>query len=428
MEEERLDSNLPIKELEIDADLQKKHQAMLDRLSNRHQARLDNSLARRSDSTNSTESTSSFLSRFSDCKKSIDSQFADARLIAQSDPSRLKSHFADISSSISELEKLVAENSYFLPSYEVRSSLKTVSDLKQNLETLNSELISKKKFSFRNKATTKKELPKEPEPVKSDAVSTTNFKIPDSPGFRNKTNETLVKNFKATEIGEFTLSDLESCEVRLFGCCSVVFMNRLKNCKVYMGPVIGSILIEEVEECAFVLASHQIRIHLAKKTDFYLRVRSRPIIEDSNDVRFAPYCLDYEGIELDLEKAGLSEESGNWGNVDDFKWLRAVQSPNWFILPENERIGKVHIEDSVSRIEASMAAKMVKELAFGILSFFFYPSCECSAVCFKAIVLSSTAEISSMALKQRRNVQRFANDELQLDYHCKFQSFDSNHV
>lgn len=162
-----------------------------------------------------------------------------------------------------------------------------------------------------------------------------------------------MKKLRGTEIGEFTLSDLESCEVRLIGCCNAVFMNRLKNCKVYMGPVIGSILIEEVEGCVFVLASHQIRIHLAKSCDFYLRVRSRPIIEDSNVVRFAPYCLDYEGIEMDLEKAGLSEETGNWGNVDDFKWLRAVQSPNWCVLPENERVGKVRTEDIGSKSEGS---------------------------------------------------------------------------
>ncbi|EOX92096.1 C-CAP/cofactor C-like domain-containing protein, C, putative isoform 1 [Theobroma cacao] len=353
--EERPDPNLPAKTLDHDADLQKKHQAMLDRLSTRHHARLDNSLARRSDSTNSSEATSSFLSRFSESKQSIDSQLADSRLIAQSDPSRLKTHFANISSSISDLEKLVAESSYFLPSYEVRSSLKTISDLKQNLEILNSELIPKRKFSFKNKATTKKELPKEPEPepVKSDAVSVTNFKIPNSPGFRNKTNKTLIQKFKGTEVGEFTLSNLDSCEVRLIGCCNAVFMNRLKDCKVYLGPVIGSILIEEVEGCVFVLASHQIRIHLAKRSDFYLRLRSRPIIEDSNVVRFAPYCLDYEGIEMDLEKAGLSEETGNWGNVDDFKWLRAVQSPNWCVLPGNERVGKVRVEDFESGNEVA---------------------------------------------------------------------------
>ena len=26
-----------------------------------------------------------------------------------------------------------------------------------------------------------------------------------------------------------------------------------------------------------------------------------------------------------------------WRNVDDFKWLRQQQSPNWCVLPEGER-------------------------------------------------------------------------------------------
>lgn len=172
--------------------------------------------------------------------------------------------------------------------------------------------------------------------------------LENSPGFRDKKNEDLVKEFNRDndgEIREFVLSDLRHCDVRLMGCVSALFVNKLIDCKVYVGPVFGSVLIEEVENCVFVMASHQIRIHQAKGCDFYLQVRSRPIIEDSNSVRFAPYCLKYDGIEKDLEEANLGEETGNWSNVDDFKWLRAVQSPNWSILPENERLGTVDISN-----------------------------------------------------------------------------------
>ena len=36
-----------------------------------------------------------------------------------------------------------------------------------------------------------------------------------------------------------------------------------------------------------------------------------------------------------------AEEEGKknmWDQVDDFKWLKAEQSPNWAILPEGERV------------------------------------------------------------------------------------------
>ncbi|KAL7131544.1 hypothetical protein ABFS83_12G010300 [Erythranthe nasuta] len=105
-------------------------------------------------------------------------------------------------------------------------------------------------------------------------------------------------------------------------------MDKLINCKVYVGVVMGSVLIEGAEGCVFVLGAHQIRIHNVKNCDFYLRVRSRPIIEDCSGVRFSPYCLSYKGIEKDLTDADLGEENGNWENVDDFRWLRALQSPN----------------------------------------------------------------------------------------------------
>lgn len=330
--------------------LRKKHLAMLERLSNRHQPRPDKPGPSPPASAASFESTSSFLSLFGESRRSIESRLARCRL---ADPSLLKPSFDEISASIADLEKLVAESSYYLPSYEVRSSLKTISDLKQALDNLSSELIPKKKFSFKNKPARKEPTAsslKGAEAETSDSrpaakAGSLAVAVPDSPGFRNRANEVLAKDVRGLEIGEFTLSDLESCEVRLIGCARALFVHRLRNCRVYAGPVTGSVLIEEAEDCVFVLASHQIRIHNANASDFYLRVRSRPIIEDCSGVRFAPYRLHYRGIERDLEDAALGEETGNWSKVDDFKWLRAAQSPNWSVLPENERIETVDISD-----------------------------------------------------------------------------------
>ncbi|KAL3527714.1 hypothetical protein ACH5RR_012370 [Cinchona calisaya] len=332
-----------------DATLQRKHAAMLERLSNLHQSRV----AQKPNSE--TDSIQSFLNRFTESKLSIESQLSRiSQTSSSSYPSNSpKPELENVAVSISTLEKLVAESSYLLPSYEVRTCLKTISDLKQSLDDVTSRVIPKKKFSFKNKKKAASAIYSIPPPPQSDVVNEESDELPKlgsenvgfvSPGFRAKENEVLVKEFNRDfEIGEFTLSDLKGCEVRLKGCLRAFFVNKLKDCKVFVGPVFGSVLIEEVEGCVFVLASHQIRIHNAKKCDFYLRVRSRPIIEDSNGVRFGPYCLRYDGIEKDLEEANLSEETGNWANVDDFRWLRAVQSPNWSVLPENDRVEMVHI-------------------------------------------------------------------------------------
>ncbi|KAJ6809380.1 tubulin-folding cofactor C [Iris pallida] len=326
----------------------KKHQAMLDRLAN-HQARRGSGSGPESDSAPAFESVSSFLSLFSSAKRSVESDLSRIRTRApSSDP---KPDLDRVSASISDLERTLAENSYFLPPYELRSSLKSIADLKESLETLASDLVPKKKFSFRkrsnlaDKAAVLAENSAVPEQIdagtdkRSGLFGTGSDVVRDSPGLRNVKGAVLVKNFRVSDegMGEFTLADLDSCEVYLKGRIRALFFNRITNCRIYCGPVLGSILIEEVTGCLFMLASHQIRIHGAKESDFYLRVRSRPIIEDSRGVRFAPYGFSYEGIEEELAGSGLGEETGNWANVDDFKWLRAVQSPNWCVIPEEER-------------------------------------------------------------------------------------------
>lgn len=328
----------------LDPSIHKKHQAMLERLSNRHQAR---ARSKESDSCPSFESTDSFLARFSELKQSITSELTQ---IEQTPESFTKADLDNVSARVSELEKLVAENSYHLPSYEVRASLKTIADLKESLEKVALKLVPRKKFSFKGKASKPSQPVAAVEKVKNEkpdlVPSETRSFVLDTSGFRDRKGEVLVENLKGKDMGEFMLSDLVSCDVRLMGRSRAIFIHRLRNCKVYAGPALGSVLIDDVEDCDFVLASHQIRIHNAKRCDFYLRVRSRPIIEDSNCVRFAPYCLQYDGIEDDLRESRLDEETGNWENVDDFKWLRAVHSPNWSVLPENERMSDFRISSA----------------------------------------------------------------------------------
>ncbi|WOK93154.1 tubulin-folding cofactor C [Canna indica] len=343
----------------LDPVAQKKHAAMLDRLANLHQSRLEQSAARSAAAAASPafESVSAFLDRFAESRRSVEAELQRCRALAADLASapRLKPELEKVATSIADLDRLVAENSYFLPSYEVRSSLKAISVLKEALETASAELLPRKKFSFRNK-TSKKDpgfLVKQIEETSKAATEKPDLPaVRDSPGFRNKEGSVFIKQFTVSEEGEgdFTLSDLNACEIYLKGRLRSLFIHRLTNCKVFAGPVLGSVLIEEVKDCLFVLASHQIRIHHARATDFYLRLRSRPIIEDCNGVRFAPYRLSYEGLEEELRDCGLGEETGNWAHVDDFKWLRAVQSPNWNVIPEEELMDTINASDIKEQI------------------------------------------------------------------------------
>ena len=85
------------------------------------------------------------------------------------------------------------------------------------------------------------------------------------------------------------------------------------------------------EGCTFMLASHQVRIHAARHCDFYLRLRSNPIIEDCSRLGFAPCPADLPLDPEQMAAAGLAEDTGLWAEVQDFLWLRSTPSPNWSV-------------------------------------------------------------------------------------------------
>ena len=48
-----------------------------------------------------------------------------------------------------------------------------------------------------------------------------------------------------------------------------------------------------------------------------------------------------EGRDAALEREKLSEENDLWSDVKDFGWLKSTQSPNWTVLPQDQRVEEV---------------------------------------------------------------------------------------
>ncbi|KAI3914674.1 hypothetical protein MKW92_011348 [Papaver armeniacum] len=201
----------------------------------------------------------------------------------------LKSDLDKLSILISELGETSSRKFILLPSMKCGPLLKPEHLIwKETLESVNYELLPRRNSHLGINLS----------PLKKNQGNVVRATENENSGFDSVRRE-----------GDFTL-DLNSCEVRITGCFRALYIHRLRELSVYVGDL----------------------IHHAKKTDFYLRVRVGLRIEDCNSVRFAPICY-----------SSLDEETGNWANVDDFKWLRAVQSPNWSILPEEERVSAVNI-------------------------------------------------------------------------------------
>jgi hypothetical protein len=98
----------------------------------------------------------------------------------------------------------------------------------------------------------------------------------------------------------------------------------------------------------------QVRIHNCQDCDFYLLVKSNPIIEQCSNIGFAPYAFQYPNQQEQFQAAGFqfdgiaeqtdvdnnsnnSNNSNKWKNVEDFNWLKSGHaSPNWHLIPKDQ--------------------------------------------------------------------------------------------
>ncbi|KAG5947757.1 hypothetical protein E4U59_007638 [Claviceps monticola] len=155
-------------------------------------------------------------------------------------------------------------------------------------------------------------------------------------GISNQSNLHIIlpsSAARATSAG--SLADLQCCIVdmsvptaqgRPFPGLS---LKNISQSLVIAGHVDGAVHITGVTNSIIVVIARQVRIHECKDVDIYMHCTSHPIIEDCTGMRLAPIPEFY----------AVNDDSGKvnqWNQVDDFKWLKAGQSPNWTTLSSAE--------------------------------------------------------------------------------------------
>ncbi|KAK7477753.1 hypothetical protein BaRGS_00031041 [Batillaria attramentaria] len=318
--------------------LEEKKLAVTERLQKRQEARQEELQRKRNeaeDGISRQENVGAFLDTLAQKRQFIEDGVAQSSNIEKS---KLVDHFDSLSDTLHKVQRYVAECTAFLPSYEVRQAQETIANLQSKIQDKRDEILPKKKFAFSKakKAEKKAEITPKAKPVVAD--ETDSIVELASCKFVNQTGQTLTMDAAQINQKDVALVDLTNCTVRLFGAPSAIHVFNLKNCRVFSGPVSGSIFIRSCDRCTFVLPCQQLRIHNTVQTDFYIHVTSKAIIEDCSAVRFAPYNWNYDGLDKHYALSGLDRERNNWANVDDFNWLAAdAASPNWSVIDESRR-------------------------------------------------------------------------------------------
>ena len=283
----------------------------------------------------------------------------------------------DLRALVAAMEARTAEASYFLPPYDARACASATERLRFSLDAAAAALAPRAKFSFKKKKAKKtgkatptatgdagdtagnderdenenenEENKKEKAAERHDAVALDALSArvaamaaaADASGFKDAVGETFVFRGDAenpADAPDLILERLSGCVVFVLGAVRALRCHDLRDTKVYGGPVAGSAHLQNLEGCHVEIAARQVRVHDARRTAFYVRTKSRPIIEHSREVTFAPFAFEYEGARARFANAGLAEETDAWRDVDDFGWIKNRQSPNWSVAPESERV------------------------------------------------------------------------------------------
>ncbi|KAG5518120.1 hypothetical protein PMAC_003306 [Pneumocystis sp. 'macacae'] len=98
---------------------------------------------------------------------------------------------------------------------------------------------------------------------------------------------------------------------------------------VLANGISGPAYISDCQNCTFIIFCHQFRMHDSKNINALISCRSKPIIENCTGIRFGPNPYDKDSCKT-------------WNEVQDFGWLKQNKSPNWDIIPEEDRweVGK----------------------------------------------------------------------------------------
>ena len=253
---------------------------------------------------------------------------------------------------ISNAKSRLASSTDILPSYDIDKAQALIVEYEAKVQQKRVG-GGKKKFSFKTATTVKSSVPA-PTPITQaptsenktfTANSTSNAEVEEevdpNRSIQKLSDQTIIldsERLLATDgqPGDFSLSRLHNCEIRLQDLTTALRLSHLTSCRIICAPVNGSIFVQHCKDITLISASRQIRIHDTFDSTFSIYTQSRPTIEHCKGLKFAPYSATNPKMTEWLQKCEFALERNEWENVQDFNWLRA-NSPNWSVLPVEER-------------------------------------------------------------------------------------------
>lgn len=262
-----------------------------------------------------------------------------------------------IAGEIQALNKRLTEATGRLPSYDQRQNELQLKALEKSLEELRSSTAGKTKFAFKRKVKT---------PASASAGTATRparANVPAIPTSSISSASRTISNHSNCYLSRLCLSGPSSStdhvEVSIIRISSSILnlltttnestlstntvslsalhIRDIQNSILILGTVDGSIMLHNLTNCVVVAGCHQFRMHNSTAVDAYLDITSNPIIESCDQVRFGVYPSE---LKTATEQQPLVTKNDTKVPFlpQDFSHIRAIPSPNWRVLEEDELV------------------------------------------------------------------------------------------
>ncbi|OTF79539.1 XRP2-like protein [Euroglyphus maynei] len=133
---------------------------------------------------------------------------------------------------------------------------------------------------------------------------------------------------------QFIIENCNDSTICLYDYSNTVSIDDCRNCTFFIGPVIGSIVIRNCQDCRLMSASQQFRTRDCKRLDLFVFCATQPAIESSHNLVFSCFTANYKGLQEQFDEANLQVYNNKWFNVYDFsidnreKHWTIIGSPN----------------------------------------------------------------------------------------------------
>jgi len=311
------------------------------RMKERHLQRQNENLRSEKSDVNTEELVTLFYKDMDPLVELIESRINSA---SSCETENSEEFLNSLSENIQKLQELINDAGLYLPPYDIKKSQDKLNMLNKNFQDMQSLVKPKKKFGFKNRKQ-KTGISTVDGRLKNMSISETTTEeckrkvlTENCYNVSNQSNQKILLSRDQVHGRDVMISGLVDCELQIQGNPLTLHLSSITRCKILSGPVSTSVMIDTCQDTCIAISCQQLRTHSTTNTDIYLHTTAKAIIEDCKGIRVAPYNWNYQSIDQDFTDSGLNRSVNNWDQIGDFNWLSVDKSsPNWSILPEQDR-------------------------------------------------------------------------------------------